>query len=59
MRGDAPPLAFFKGFARSLYRVVNVRLVSLGYQRQDFFIGGVDGFEGLARFGGHPFAADQ
>ena len=59
MRTHRRPFAFFEGFARGLDGLVDIGLVAFGDQRQDFLVGRVDSFEGFARLGGDPFAADE
>ena len=58
MRADGGPFAVER-LAGRLDRFINVGLVALGHEREDFLVGWVDGFEGLAGLGRDPLAADQ
>src|SRR5579885_3119244 len=59
MRGEDGPPAFFVSASSSLYSLVDIGLVPLCHQGQNFLVGWVDRFEGLARFRRYPLAANQ
>ena len=59
MRPHLRPRALFECLARRLDGLVDVGLVALGNQRENFLGGRVERLEGLAGFGRDPFAADQ
>src|SRR5271154_4379046 len=48
-----------EGLARGLYRLVDVGLAAFRNFGQRFLVCGVDSRKGFARFGRHPFTADQ